>query len=58
VLSELRYHGLGSRIGKKRADLVHQPLDPVLVAGPWIAAGALAFTGLRRLSQLVPGRRS
>jgi hypothetical protein len=24
-----------SRIGRKRTDLVHQPLDPVIVAGPW-----------------------
>jgi hypothetical protein len=40
VLSELSHHGVASRIGKKRADLVHQPLDPIIVAGPWVAGAA------------------
>lgn len=47
VLSELRRHGLSSRIGHKRADLTHQPLDPVLVAGPWVAAVGTGYLALR-----------
>jgi hypothetical protein len=49
VLSEGRRHGFSSRFGKKRTDLVHQPLDPVLVAGPWVAAAGAAFVGGRAL---------
>jgi hypothetical protein len=49
VLSEFTHHGLRSRIGVKRTDLVHQPLDPVIVAGPWVAAGGVAVVGARRL---------
>jgi hypothetical protein len=51
VASELSHGGLGSRIGHKRADLVHQPLDPVLVAGPWVVAGGVALLGLRKLAR-------
>ncbi len=47
--SEITHHGLRSRRGQKRVDLVHQPLDPVIVAGPWLAAGALAYKGIKRL---------
>ena len=49
VLSEFRRHPIRSRFGTKRTDLVHQPLDPVIVAGPWVLAGAAAFVGLRRV---------
>ena len=35
VLSEPSRHGLASRVGKKRADLVHQPLDAIIVVAPW-----------------------
>lgn len=38
ILSELTRHGYTSRVGKKRADLKHQWMDPILVAGPWVAA--------------------
>jgi hypothetical protein len=49
VRSELSHRGWESRFGHKRADAVHHLLDPVIVAGPWIAAGAVAATGLRAL---------
>jgi hypothetical protein len=49
VLSEFSHHGLSSRLGRRRTDLVHQPLDPVIVAGPWVAAGGVAFVGVRAL---------
>src|SRR5688572_6161135 len=50
-LSERRRHGVSSRLGQRRSDLVHQPLDPVIVAGPWIAGGVLALRGVRRLGR-------
>jgi hypothetical protein len=48
VLSEFKAHGLSSRRGKKRADVVHHPLDPVIVAGPWLVGAYVAYKGLRR----------
>ena len=53
VRSEFTHGGLRSRLGTKRADLVHQPLDPVIVAGPWVAAAGVAFLGFRRLVRSV-----
>jgi hypothetical protein len=49
VLSEFTHHGYASRRGRGRADLHHQPLDPVLVAGPWVLGAVLVLTGTRRL---------
>ena len=51
VLSEFTRHGVGSRLGQRRTDLKHQPLDPVIVAGPWIAAGAAGYLTLRKLTR-------
>jgi hypothetical protein len=52
VLSEFSRHGLASRVGRKRADLSHQPLDPFIVAGPWLAAvGGLGLTAARALGR-------
>ena len=48
-------HGVSSRFGKNRSDVVHHPLDPVVVAGPWIAAGGLAFRGAKRVVDAVRG---
>jgi hypothetical protein len=47
VLSEGRRHGLSSRFGKNRADVKHLWMDPIIVAGPWVVAGALAFAAVR-----------
>jgi hypothetical protein len=49
VRSEFTHHGLSSRVGAKRADLVHQPLDPIIVLGPWVAAAGAASAGVRTL---------
>jgi hypothetical protein len=49
VLSELRRRGFASRVGQKRADVVHQSLDPVIVGGPWLLAGGVAYTVVKRL---------
>ena len=39
VLSEFRRHGISSRIRRNRADVRHQWLDPIIVAGPWVLPG-------------------
>jgi hypothetical protein len=49
VRSEFTHHGLTSRLGRKRTDLVHQPLDPIIIAGPWVAAAGTAYAGARKL---------
>jgi hypothetical protein len=49
VRSEFTHHGLSSRLGQKRADLVHQALDPVIVAGPWVVFAAGGYLGARAL---------
>ena len=41
VLSEFTRHGIKSRVGQHRADLLHQTLDPLIVGGPWLAAAAV-----------------
>src|SRR3954453_22948677 len=46
VLSEFTASGT-SRSG--RSDRRHHLLDPVIVAGPWVAAGGVAVLGARRL---------
>ena len=53
VRSEFTHHGLSSRLGRKRTDLVHQALDPLIVAGPWVAAVGGAVVGVRRLVRAV-----
>jgi hypothetical protein len=53
VLSELSHRPLASRFGRGRLDLRHSWLDPIIVAGPWVAAVLLAVSAARRVS----GRR-
>ncbi|WP_336659912.1 hypothetical protein [Leucobacter sp. USHLN153] len=43
VLSEANHGPLRSRIGRGRVDLRHTWIDPVLVALPWLATGALVL---------------
>jgi len=48
VRIELTRHGLRSRLGQHRADLVHQVMDPVIVAAPWVVGAGVAYAiGLR-----------
>jgi hypothetical protein len=51
VLSEFTHHGRRSRFGRKRADLAHQAIDPVIVAAPWVLAGGLAYLLVKRVAQ-------
>jgi hypothetical protein len=50
IRAEISHHGLRSRRGG-RTDLKHQWLDPVVVAGPWVAVGATVYAVGRRLSR-------
>jgi hypothetical protein len=50
VLSEFSRHGISSRFGKKRADLNHQWIDPLIIGAPWaLAAGGIAAATLKTL---------
>jgi hypothetical protein len=57
VLSEFSRHGMTSRMGKKRADLVHQPLDAIIVAAPWVVAGRLVYRSLKGFAKGTARRR-
>ncbi|WP_193609984.1 hypothetical protein [Nocardioides lijunqiniae] len=49
IKAEVTHHGLRSRLGQKRADVVHHPLDPVIVAGPWVLGAWAGWRLVRRL---------
>jgi hypothetical protein len=53
VRAEFTRGGLASRRG--RSDARHHVLDPVLVAGPWVAGAGAAVLGVRRLVRAVRG---
>jgi hypothetical protein len=46
-MAEFHRYGIDSRIGKHRADVVHQTMDSVIVAGPWLLAGCVVFVAVR-----------
>jgi hypothetical protein len=46
---EFTHHGLRSRLGQHRADLKHQWMDPIVVAGPWVVAAWFVVTRTRRM---------
>jgi hypothetical protein len=53
VRSELTHGGVRSRVGRRRTDLVHQPLDPMIVVGPWVAAFGAAYAGARAVAKRI-----
>lgn len=53
-MTELKYNGLAARANSKRADVNHMWLDPLIVAGPWVAAAGAGVLAVRRLRR---GRR-
>ena len=57
LLSEFSGHGIASRVGRRRADLSHQPLDPVIVAGPWVAGAALAYLAVNAVRKGIAAHR-
>jgi hypothetical protein len=44
VLAEFSHRPVSSRFGRGRTDVAHQFLDPIVVAGPWVAAGAVLMS--------------
>jgi hypothetical protein len=57
VVSEFTHHGFSSRFGQRRADVRHQALDPLIVAGPWVAAAGGLWFGIRALVSTMGRRR-
>lgn len=47
ILSEPRRHPIRSRFGRGRTDTAHTWLDPIIVAGPWVLAGAVVIGVIR-----------
>jgi hypothetical protein len=48
IKAEWTHNGLKSRFGRKRVDVNHMWLDPVIVGAPWLLAGAVIARVLRR----------
>lgn len=48
IRSEFTHHGISSRVGRKRSDVNHTWLDPIVVAGPWVLAGVVLVRLVRR----------
>ncbi|WP_241153767.1 hypothetical protein [Nocardioides pantholopis] len=51
IRAEISGHGLSSRLGRNRTDVGHHALDPVVVAGPWVAGAAGTAYLLRRVAR-------
>lgn len=51
IRSELKYQGWKARTGTTRVDNSHTWIDPILVAGPWLAVGLFSVRVVRGLSK-------
>jgi hypothetical protein len=49
VLSEFKAHGLRSRLGQNRADVLHHTFDPIIVGAPWVLGAGLVYRGVKAL---------
>jgi len=49
--SEITGHGLRSRTAGRRADVLHHPLDPIVVAGPWLLGAWVASRVVRAVTR-------
>lgn len=49
VTAELTYGGLRSRRHETRVDRAHQWMDPIIVAGPWVAGGVIGARVVRAI---------
>jgi hypothetical protein len=56
VLAEFSHHGITSRVGRKRVDVKHHALDPLIFLTPWIARAGLGYAAVKRLKRIVPTR--
>lgn len=52
VLAEVKRHGVRSRLGRNRADVKHQWMDPFIVGAPWTGGLVAVYLLVRRM----PGR--
>jgi hypothetical protein len=52
IMSEFSHHGLSSRFGKKRTDVKHLWLDPIIVGGPWVLRGLLGYRLIKAVRRL------
>jgi hypothetical protein len=55
VRAEFTHSGLRSRLGTTRTDRVHHPLDPVVVAGPWVLGAGAVVLGVRKVARALRG---
>lgn len=53
IRAEVTHHGLASRRGR-RVDVRHQWMDPILVGGPWLVAGAVSVKVVRLVLRRAP----
>ncbi|MBO3085785.1 hypothetical protein [Cellulomonas fengjieae] len=51
IRAELTHHGIASRRGTHRVDTRHQPVDVLVVAGPWVTAAAGAALVVRAVTR-------
>ncbi len=49
IRAKLSHGGLSSRVGRGRTDTSHLWLDPVVVAGPWVAGGVAVYAAAKAL---------
>ncbi|MCF6376677.1 hypothetical protein L2K70_03595 [Nocardioides KLBMP 9356] len=49
VRAEITHHGVRSRLGRKRTDVKHHWMDPLIVGAPWVAGAVLTRRLVRRL---------
>jgi hypothetical protein len=47
LLAEITHHGFRSRVGKQRADVKHQWMDPLIVLTPWAVRVAVVAILIR-----------
>jgi hypothetical protein len=55
IKAEITHHGVSSRLRNGRTDLKHQWLDPLIVAGPWVLGGTVAYSLGKRVTKGVAG---
>ena len=49
IRAEFTHDGIGSRFGKKRADVKHQFLDPLIAGAPWFLGARAVYRVVKRL---------
>lgn len=57
IAAEIHHHGIQSRRGQQRADLVHQPIDYAIALAPYALLGFAAYKLVRHFAEQPPPRR-